>query len=105
MCVAGEHLDPGMNCQTKRSHSNSCEVFWISLQAAQGCSQQGSGPRKIAPLKMMEGSGDLNQGLQERFLGLLRGQPDQFPMFMRREEFAAVKTAHPFSQTSVIPVQ
>ena len=54
---------------------------------------------------MVEGDGDLDEGLQEELFGLRGGEPDGFPGFVGGEVSAGVVLAEAFGERAVGPVE
>jgi hypothetical protein len=77
------------NVATENRDGNTSETFRITLQTAQGSTQQPFGSQWIVALKVMERGG---YPLQERLIRLLHFQPRCFPRFVRSEELACIVT-------------
>ncbi len=77
----------------------------VSIQTAQGAGEQRDGSGTVAVLEVVEGGGDLDEGLEEVFLRLREGEPDGLPMLVSEEEFAAVKAGESFGEGGAGPVE
>ena len=84
--------------------ADAAEVGWVCAEAAQGSCQQRSGAGEVAPLKVVECGGDLDEGLEEVLLGLAEGEPDGLPVLVGEEELAAVVAGESFGERAAGPV-
>jgi hypothetical protein len=91
-----EGFEPWTDSHAKWRNYNAGKDLWIPVQTAQGRSHQGNRSRAVTALKMVEGSSDLDQPLQESFFRLLRREPHWFPMFVGFKERAGMKAAQTF---------
>jgi hypothetical protein len=102
-CFQG--FQPRADGHAQRCNPNASKGFRIPVEAAVGGAEEGDRSCAVAALKMMEGSGDLDQSLQKRFLRFLCREPDQFPVFVGFKERAGMKTTQAFVQISLGPVE
>ena len=85
--------------------ADAAEVGRAGAEAAQGAGEQRPGAGEVAPLKVVEGGGDLDEGLEEVFFGLAEGEPDGLPVLVGEEIFAAVVAGEAFGERSAGPVE
>lgn len=100
-----EGFEPGTDGKAKRRDGNTREGVGEFIEAAKSGPQKRAGSQIIAALKMVKGSGYLDESLQESLLRFRRGEPHRFPVLVRFEEFAGMKTTQTFEQISVSPVE
>ena len=72
---------------------NTRECVGITSQIAGGSCQEGARANPIASAVMVQGDGNLNEGLEEFFFGCVAvsGAPDVLKHFMGLKEFVAVE--------------
>ena len=85
--------------------ADTAEVSGIGAEAAQGAGEQGAGAGGVAALEVVEGGGDLDEGLEEVFLRLREGEPDGFPVLVGEEELAAVVAGKALGERAAGPVE
>jgi hypothetical protein len=74
-------------------------------EAAQRAREQRSGAGEVATLKVVEGGGHLDEGLEKVLLGLAESEPDGLPVLMGEEIFAAVVAGKAFGERAAGPVE
>lgn len=75
--------------------------FGKDIELQQTCVQKVSRAQPIISRIVVEGRGNLNQALQEHFLGIWRLEPDFFPMFMRVIEMRRIKRIKSFLEQPI----
>jgi hypothetical protein len=71
----------------------------------EGGGEEAGGSDEVVALKVMEGDGDLDEGLEEELFGLGRGEPDALPGFVGGEELGGVVVAQALGEWAVRPVE
>ncbi len=100
-----EPLERVVQLGAQSIEADAAEVGRACAEAAQGARQQRSGAGEVAPLKVVEGGGHLDEGLEKVLLGLAEGEPDGLPVLMGEEIFAAVVAGEAFGERSAGPVK
>ncbi len=77
----------------------------VGAEAAQGTGEQGVGAGGVASLKVVEGGGDLNEGLEEVLLGLRECEPDRLPVFVGEKELATAVAGEAIGEGSASPIE
>lgn len=84
-------------CRRSRGCSVAGEADERGCYGVRGCGGQA--------LEVVEGGGDLDQSLQEVFLGLAKGEPDGFPVLVGEEELAAVIAGEALGERAASPIE
>ena len=105
MGVGGESLQAVADVVAEESDGEAAEVGRAGVEAAEGVFEEAGGTQRTAAALMFEGSGDLDDSLEEGLFGLGRGKPDQFPRLVGGEVLAGIVAAEAFGEFSLGPVE
>ena len=78
--------EPESKFVEKRSQEESAEDRRALLDSTQGAAQKRTGSDGVARMEVVEGSGHLNEGLEEALLWFLEAEPRAFPVLVRLEK-------------------
>lgn len=103
--VCFESGEPCADFVEQGREEESAEDGWALLKAAQGAAEERSRSNQVAAVEMVKGGSDLDEGLEEAFLGLIQFEPCAFPGFMGLKEFPGAVTREAFSEQIGGPVE
>jgi hypothetical protein len=103
--VGGEGVEAVADVVAEEGDVEGGEVGWVGLEFAEGGGEEAGGAEGVRALEVVEGDGDLYEGLQEELFGFGRGEPDALPVFVGGEVFSGVVVVEAFGEGAVRPVK
>jgi hypothetical protein len=103
--VGGEQLQAVADVVAEVGHVDVGESGWVRFEFAEGGGEEAGGAEGIFAVKVVEGDGDLDEALQEGFLGLGGVEPDGFPVFVGGEEVGFVVVAQALGERALGPIE
>jgi len=103
--VGGEGVEVGAEVVAEEGDVEGGEVGWVGREFGKGGGEQAGGAEGVRAAEVVEGDGDLDEGLEEELFRLRGGEPDGFPGFVGGEVFGGVVVAEAGGERAVGPVE